>query len=48
MGIPKRRTRKVEEKRYQKPMSVALAEVREGHDCDKEHPKRYPQRLDEY
>ena len=40
MGSLKEELEKWKKSRYQKPMSVALAEVREGHDCDKEHPKR--------
>ena len=38
MGTLKEELAKWKQSRYQKPMSVALAEVRERHDCSKVHP----------
>ena len=38
MGTLKEELEKWKKSRYQKPMSVALAEVRERHDCSKVHP----------
>ena len=38
MGDLKEELAKWKKSRYQKPMSVALAEVRERHDCSKVHP----------
>ena len=38
MGTLKEELAKWKQSRYQKPMSIALAEVRERHDCSKVHP----------
>jgi hypothetical protein len=48
MGDLKEQLEKWKQSRYRKPMSVALAEVRERHDCSKVHPgKRHQEWLGE-
>jgi hypothetical protein len=48
MGTLKEELERWKQSRYRKPMSVALAEVREGHDCKKVHPgKRHQEWIGE-
>ena len=48
MGTLKEELERWKSSRYRKPMSVALAEVREGHDCKKVHPgKRHQEWIGE-